>query len=87
MYLSTNLSTCTAVVSPPRQGKVTSADHAHGGPCVRDPNGGCGSQRWTINAFAQIFLDESKNDALKFPLAVESCTLKSECLNHSDLGF
>lgn len=61
MLFSTNLSTCTAVVSPPCQGKVAGADHTHCGPWVWDPNGGFGSQRSPINTFLQSILEQRKN--------------------------
>ena len=35
----TDLSTGATVMPPPGEGELTSADHAHGGPQVRDPDG------------------------------------------------
>lgn len=41
----TDLSTGATVMPPPGEGELTGADHAHGGPQVRDPDGSLGAQR------------------------------------------
>lgn len=38
-----DLSAGAAVVSPPGEGELAGADHAHGGPEVRDPDGSLGA--------------------------------------------
>ena len=39
LFVASHLSTSATMVSPPRQGELTRADHAHCGPWIRDPYG------------------------------------------------
>lgn len=79
VQLMPHLSARTAVMSPPRLGELGGADHTHGGPLVRDPYGGFGSQRSTIANISAIQLNMSGTKKMKAHRSFSGCSYNVKC--------
>lgn len=83
VQLMPHLSARTAVMSPPRLGELGGADHTHGGPLIRDPYGGFGSQRSTIANISAIQLNMSgTKKKMKAHRSFSGCSYNVKCCSH-----